>query len=95
MRLLIFSVFDVKSGAFAQPFFMPAVGMATRAFGDWSNNVETPLGKHPEDYSLYQIGHFDDGDARIVSFDTPKHVGDSSDFVEVVPKLAEVPRGRT
>lgn len=56
----MFSVFDSKAGVFATPFFMPTKGMAIRSFMDVSNDESTMLCKHPEDFSLFVIGEFDD-----------------------------------
>lgn len=60
MRLGIFAVYDVKSDVYAAPFFMPAKGMAIRAFTDLANNLDTYVGRHPNDYKLVYLGEFDD-----------------------------------
>ncbi len=89
MKLLAFSVYDEKAEAFGNPFFMHAVGLATRLFGEWCNREDTPLGKHPEDYKLYHIGAWLDDCAKFDSVDQPIFVGNGTDFVEK-PKLKEV-----
>jgi hypothetical protein len=43
-----------------RPFFMQAHGQALRSFIDEVNNSESPFHKHPEDYSLFFVGEFDE-----------------------------------
>lgn len=65
MLLKVFSVYDVKAAAYGQPFFMPTSGGAIRSFGDTCLDQNSMLNKHPEDYSLHEIGEFDDVTGRI------------------------------
>ena len=60
MKLKIFTVFDSAAGAFLQPFFMQARGQAIRTFSDAVNNPEHQFYKHPQDYTLFYLGEFDD-----------------------------------
>lgn len=56
----MFSVFDSKAAFYGTPFFMPNEAMAMRAFGDLVNDQNSSIAKHPEDYSLFFMGIFDD-----------------------------------
>ncbi len=61
MKTNAYAIFDTASGAFMQPFFMPTDGMAFRAFTDHVNSTEpNNVSKHPEHFSLYYIGTWDD-----------------------------------
>lgn len=60
MKLKIFCVYDDKAKAYLPPFFLPEMGMATRAFGDCVNDPKHNFGMHPEDYTLFCAGEFDD-----------------------------------
>lgn len=66
MKLLAFAVLDEKIGAFLNPFFVVAPGQAIRSFEDAIADKETPLGKHPSDYTLYRVGEFDDAAGELV-----------------------------
>lgn len=81
MKLLVFSIFDDKAGCYMPPFFSSAVGQAVRSFGDLVNNKETMVGMHPEDFRLFQLGDFDDGDGRLSSLDVTRLVAVGLDFV--------------
>jgi hypothetical protein len=60
MKYGMFSIYDEKAQAFLPPFILPETGMAIRTFGDCINSQEHQFGKHPADYTLYQIAEFDD-----------------------------------
>lgn len=66
----MFSVFDVKAACYGQPFFMPREEMAVRAFADGVNEDRNPnnnWAKHPEDFTLFLVGEFDDELAQLKS----------------------------
>ncbi|AXL14819.1 nonstructural protein [Microviridae sp.] len=79
MKLTIFSIYDEKAQAFITPFALPQAGMAMRTFADCCNNPEHAFGKHPHDYTLFQIGEFDDETAAITP--TKKPLGNGVEFV--------------
>lgn len=65
MKLYIVAVFDSAMNAYARPVFVPAVGAALRGFSDEVNRVAqagqaNDLNSHPEDFSLYNLGQFDE-----------------------------------
>jgi len=81
MNHKIFAVHDVKAKAYLPPFFMPQTGMATRIFTECVNSAEHQFGKHPADYTLFQIGEFEDHNATINPM-TPKSLGSGVEFVQ-------------
>lgn len=64
MKLNVYSIYDVKAGVYQRPFYAGADGEATRAFSDLVTDGEHPVGKHPEDYSLFRLGVFDDNNGK-------------------------------
>lgn len=66
MRLNVYSVFDVAAGAYARPFFLQSDAAAIRTFCDVALNPEDAIGAHPEDYSLFRVGHWDDQKGKLV-----------------------------
>lgn len=65
MRLNVYTVFDSASQAYMRPFFMQSDGQALRSFTDIAQDADHEIGKHPEDYSLYRIGTYDDGKGQL------------------------------
>ncbi len=64
MKLNAYTIFDTASGLYMRPFFNTSDGAAIRAFSDIATDAEHEVGKHPEDYSLFRIGIYDDNTAR-------------------------------
>lgn len=77
----IFTVYDSKSEVYSKPFMLKTKGEAMRGFVDVSNDKESAIGQHPEDYSLFEIGEFDDGSANIVNHDANVSLGVAIEFV--------------
>ncbi|WNK15024.1 MAG: nonstructural protein [Microvirus sp.] len=59
-NLLVFTVFDSKAGFYKSPFILRSKGEALRAFQDIANDVQSDIGKHPEDFILYLIAEYDE-----------------------------------
>lgn len=55
-----YSVFDVKASVYGTPFFFHNDKMAIRVFSDLVNDPSSSLNRHPEDYSLWSLGEYDD-----------------------------------
>jgi len=88
-KLFAFAVRDDKVGAFAPPFFAPAVGMAVRMFGDWCLDPNVVVSKHPQDYRLYRVGFFDDNEG-LFEVGKPELISSGSDHVPVVERIRSV-----
>lgn len=82
MKLNIFSVYDEKAQAYNTPFFQAHIGQAIRSFSDLVSDTKTTLNKHPEDYSLYHIGDYDDTNGKIVSFTEPKFLSRATEYAQ-------------
>ncbi len=63
MKLINYSIYDTASGLYSRPFFCQSDGEARRLFVDLVQDADHPIGKHPEDYSLFRTGQFDDTNA--------------------------------
>ena len=74
MLLKVCAVKDSAADAFGRPFFVPTIGLAMRSFIDEVNNRESPFNAHPDDYTLYEIGDFDDNSGALVSYEFPRLV---------------------
>lgn len=76
----IFCVYDSKVGAYLQPFFAASKGEAIRSFSDVCNDSNSMFYKHSEDYTLFELGSFDDQSAVLTSNNTPISLGLAHDF---------------
>ena len=66
MRLNIYSIYDTAAQVFMHPMFQQADGQAVRTFSDLAVNAEHPVGQHPECYSLFRIGTYNDQNGELV-----------------------------
>jgi len=80
MRITVCSVFDSKAKCFSQPFFTPTKAVAVRAFSDQANDGTSQLFKHPEDFTLYCVGYFDDENGRFENVELPEPLGIAANF---------------
>lgn len=71
----VFSIYDSKAEVFAIPVFFRNAGEAIRAFQTAVGDAESPYCQHPEDYSLHEIGSFDEDSGALVALERgPLHL---------------------
>lgn len=63
MKLNAYSIYDHKAKMYMRPFFVHNSAVATRTIADLVNDTTHEIGKHPEDYSLFFLGEWDDNTA--------------------------------
>lgn len=86
MKLKVFAVFDSKVLAFTTPFFQRTSGEATRAFADAVNKEGSNFKSHAEDYTLFELGSWDDATAVFDMLETPHSLGLAVSYLRpVVP----------
>jgi len=80
MKLRMFAVYDSKVEAFLQPFFMQTRGQAIRSWGEVVNDPQTQFCKFPTDFTLFEIGEYDDAKGVVENCDTKVNLGVAIDF---------------
>lgn len=73
--LKLFSVFDAKLEAFIQPFYELTTAAAVRAFTNAANEPKHNFKIHGEDYSLFELGTFDQEKGTFSILESPKPLG--------------------
>lgn len=77
----VFTVFDSKTEAYMRPFFCQTKGEAIRIFSDTVNQDDTQFWRHPGDFSLFEVGEYDDQHADLRSI-TPVCLGVAIEYKE-------------
>lgn len=77
----IYTVHDVKAGAYLPPYYAHTRGMAARSFEDACNDETHQFHKHPADYTLFEIGTFDDAICEIKMLKNAEPLGKALDFI--------------
>lgn len=75
MKYKIFSIYDSKTEAYMQPFFSPTKGHAIRMWQDTISDKNSQFAKHPADFTLFEIGEYNDHNAQVTSLMTPLSLG--------------------
>lgn len=74
MVLKVFTIYDSKVQAYKQPVFMRNSGEAIRAMQEILTDPQHNFTKFCEDYTLFELGEYDDENASFNLHLTPKSV---------------------
>ena len=88
---VMFSVYDSKSESYQPPQAYPTAGMAIRSFAAGANDKASAFGRWPRDFTLFEVGTYDDSSGKMIPHETPLSRGVAIEFVEV--DLATPSRG--
>lgn len=88
MKLKIYSVYDSKVEAYLQPFFLRSRGEALRAFQEVCSDPKSKFFKHGGDYTLFEIGEYDEISGLIESFKAKVSLGTALEFQTKTPEVA-------
>lgn len=80
MRAKLFSVYDSKITSYLTPFTMNARGAALRAWEDLVNDPKTQFCKHAADYTLFELGEWDDEKGIVLNHPAPISLGNGLEF---------------
>lgn len=82
MRMLMFSIFDVKAQIYLVPFPARSEIDAQRQISSSFENPqmkETPIAKHPGDFRLMLLGSYDD-ETGLMTCESPRFVAEIRDL---------------
>lgn len=80
MIFKVFSIYDQKAAAYLPPFVLPRAEMAQRSFETAINSDTHQFGEHPEDYTLFELGIWDDETAQF-QLGTANSLGNGVEYV--------------
>lgn len=66
MILKVFSVRDEKTRTYMRPIFDAHTASALRSWSEIVNEPSSPMCKFPSDFSLYEVGQFDDEQGQLI-----------------------------
>lgn len=76
-----FAVYDSKAACYFTPFFFPNAGQAIRSFMDEANRAGSMMNKHPADYTLFELGTYDDATGLFAQPAQPVNHGQAASFL--------------
>jgi hypothetical protein len=77
----IFCVYDCKVEAYGTPFFFKNKGEALRGFSEISNDIKTQIGKYPADFTLFEMGDYDEHTGTFSIYPAKVSVATAIEFV--------------
>lgn len=89
----IFSVYDAKAQAYLPPFILPRVEQAQRTFMQCVMSEDHQFGAFPEDYTLFELGNFDDEMGQITVNRVQQSHGNGLDYRREFTDKAEKSNG--
>lgn len=78
----VYAIYDDKAEAYLQPWFAVNNAVALRNFQQAANDQSSQFNKHATDYTLFQIGEFDETTGRITPLETLKALGGAWEYVK-------------
>jgi len=78
----VFAIFDSKIGSFGVPFFQHHAGQAIRSFQSAARDSTTQIAQFPEDFSLFELGTYDDGIPSFKIHAAPVSLGTALSFLK-------------
>lgn len=91
----IYSLYDSKGDHYGtQPITYAFRADAVREFARAANDPKTAVGQYPADFSLYEIGEWDQREGKITLYDKKLLIASALEYKsqEVPPSPAEVAR---
>lgn len=66
----MFTIYDSKAKIYNKPFFQLNIQVALRTAGDLVKDGTSEVANHPEDFTLFHIGSYDDTTGEIKKNET-------------------------
>lgn len=80
MKVKIYSIYDSKAKVWLQPQFLMNKGTAHRAFDATCNDKNSQFYKYAEDFTMFEIGDFDDETCEIKMYEAKESMGTALEF---------------
>lgn len=70
----MYTIYDSKAETYSKPFHMLNDSLALRSCTDLANDPNSELNRHPEDFTLFLIGEWDDNSCEFEIRESPKSI---------------------
>lgn len=81
MNLKVYSVYDDAVKSYMPPFFLKTKGEAARAWIKVVNDKSLRFHESPKDYTLFEIGEFNEDTGMITPHKAHESVGNAVQFI--------------
>ncbi|AXH73354.1 MAG: nonstructural protein [Microviridae sp.] len=80
MQKRFYSLYDEKADVYSNPFTAQNGAVALRSLATAASDPSTEVSKYPHDFTLYELGVFDDSTGTITPHQNPTNLGKASQF---------------
>jgi len=80
--MLMYTVLDFAAKVYLPPFCVPSERDAKHQFENAVLDPQTSISKYPADYTLYQIGEFDQRSGILTKLDLPLPIVNAAVYVK-------------
>jgi len=87
MLMSVFAIYDSGISTWLPPLYARNKGEIMRWFSEAVNDSTSKLAKHPSDFTIFEIGTWDDGNCKFDLLKTPVSLGIAIEFVK--PKSSD------
>lgn len=78
----VYAIYDTGISTWFPPLFFRNKGEALRWFSETVNNAESKLSKYPSDFTLFELGTWNDDNCKFTLLSTPVSIGMAIEFVK-------------
>lgn len=82
MVLIMMSPYDEKAQVYLAPFVCKTEAEGRRMMSDAVNEPGSLVARHPDDFSLYIVGSFNDSSGTLIVPSVPEFICKASEFVD-------------
>lgn len=82
MKIKAYSVFDSKVKNYSRPLYHRNAAEALRAFEDECNNPQSQLNKFASDFTLFEVGEYDDETGILTAEQAHVSLGNALQFIK-------------
>lgn len=80
----VYAIYDRKAAVYSQPFYCPNDQVAMRMLSAMVNDRSTQISAFPEDFSLHQLGTFNDASGVFVTPKEPVPLINANSLVKTI-----------
>lgn len=82
----MFCIYDSKAKFYDKPMFLKTKADALRGWQELANDEKTTIGKFPSDFTLFEMGEYDEVTGKITQHAAPQALGTAIEFKREAPQ---------
>lgn len=83
MKSTVAAIFDSKVKIFTQPYLFVNKGAALRTWQEAANDPQSPYCKHPEDFTMFIVGEYNDETGILTHLTAFESLGNALQFKNI------------